>query len=84
MDQYCKKSRNQRQPRSNLCTIIFFLLLLGRIHGSRTSSNTMNTKTEHYYYRGHFTDFLPRHLHIPASGPSRRHNGIGLQAWRSP
>ncbi|CAN0877496.1 hypothetical protein LINGRAHAP2_LOCUS11918 [Linum grandiflorum] len=71
--------------------IIIFMLLLGRSNSSRPSSETTTvfkvkpTSEDYYYYRGHFTDFLPRHLHlIPTSGPSRRHNDIGLQAWGPP
>ncbi|CAI0555004.1 unnamed protein product [Linum tenue] len=58
-----------------------FILLVGNSHGSRTNVFRVNPKTEG---GGHFTNFLPRHLPIPTSGPSRRHNDIGLQAWRSP
>ncbi|KAH1079918.1 hypothetical protein J1N35_019679 [Gossypium stocksii] len=35
-------------------------------------------------YKGHFLGFLPRRFPIPASGPSRKHNDLGLQSWRSP
>ncbi|CAN7047809.1 unnamed protein product [Brassica oleracea var. botrytis] len=34
--------------------------------------------------RDHFFGILPRHLPVPASGPSRKHNSIGLQALLSP
>ncbi|XVE83311.1 hypothetical protein DITRI_Ditri16bG0078700 [Diplodiscus trichospermus] len=51
-------------------------------HGSRaTSVFRIKPKSQ---YTGHFMGFLPRHLPIPASGPSRKHNDLGLQSWRSP
>ncbi|CAI0428354.1 unnamed protein product [Linum tenue] len=61
--------------------LLIFILLVGSSHGSRTNVFRVKPSTEP---RGHFTNFLPRHLPIPTSGPSRRHNDIGLQAWRSP
>ncbi|CAN0865392.1 Protein IDA-LIKE 4 [Linum grandiflorum] len=72
-----------------LFLVIFFLtLLVGGSHGSRPISNTnvfrVKPKEDEGGRRGHFSNFLPRHLPIPTSGPSRRHNEIGLQTWSSP
>uniref|UniRef100_A0A7N0V0U2 Uncharacterized protein n=1 Tax=Kalanchoe fedtschenkoi TaxID=63787 RepID=A0A7N0V0U2_KALFE len=32
---------------------------------------------------GHFMGFLPRGIPISASAPSRKHNDLGLQSWKS-
>ncbi|KAG5245018.1 IDA2 protein [Salix suchowensis] len=61
---------------------LFFVFFFGYSHGSR-STNVLNFKTK-TQEEGHFLNFLPRHLPIPTSGPSRRHNDIGLQSSRSP
>ncbi|KAG7034431.1 Protein IDA-LIKE 2, partial [Cucurbita argyrosperma subsp. argyrosperma] len=42
----------------------------------------LKPKKPHSY--GHFFGFLPRRIPIPASGPSRKHNDIGLRSWRAP
>lgn len=74
-----------------LCTrplvrfIWLFLLLVfivGNCHGSRVT-NVFKFKPKSQY-SGHFLGFLPRRIPIPASGPSRKHNDIGLKSWRSP
>ncbi|KAJ4838239.1 hypothetical protein Tsubulata_011306 [Turnera subulata] len=65
-----------------LCLFLMIILLVGQCHGSR-ATNVVNFKPKPQL-RGHFLNFLPRHLPIPASGPSRKHNEIGLQGWKSP
>ncbi|KAB2085539.1 hypothetical protein ERO13_A05G386200v2 [Gossypium hirsutum] len=53
--------------------------------GSRTTPTTNVFKTKpKSQYTGHFVGFLPRHFPIPGSGPSRKHNDLGLQSWKSP
>ncbi|KAJ4715264.1 Protein IDA-LIKE 2 like [Melia azedarach] len=61
----------------------FIFLFSHHTHGSRTS-NVFTFKPNSHQSRGHFLGFLPRHFPIPSSGPSRKHNDIGLQNWRSP
>ncbi|KAJ0242104.1 Protein IDA-LIKE 2 [Hirschfeldia incana] len=63
------------------------LLLLGFCNGARTSKNVFNAK-QHKKDNDvvasssrQFLGFLPRHFPVPASGPSRKHNDIGLLSW---
>ncbi|CAN1199294.1 Protein IDA-LIKE 4 [Linum perenne] len=85
-----KTHLQNHQPTSHFCMkmvflIMVLLLLVRGSHGGRTSTNGFRVRDEGGRGgRGHFSNFLPRHLPIPTSGPSRRHNEIGLQAWRSP
>ncbi|OAY33130.1 hypothetical protein MANES_13G071600v8 [Manihot esculenta] len=74
-----------RRPSLILLLWIFFLFIffIGYCHASR-AANVFDPKAKSQQLKGHFLNFLPRHLPIPSSGPSRRHNGIGLQSWRSP
>ncbi|XP_021899937.1 protein IDA-LIKE 2 [Carica papaya] len=65
-----------------LFILLIFIFLLGHCHGSRTL-NTSVFKVKPAHNTGHFLGFLPRHFPIPTSGPSRKHNDIGLQSWRS-
>ncbi|XVF61875.1 hypothetical protein PTKIN_Ptkin08bG0169400 [Pterospermum kingtungense] len=67
-----------------LWLFLFFSFIVSHSHGSRTSTNVFKIKPKSHQYTGHFMGFLPRHLPIPASGPSRKHNDLGLQSWRSP
>ncbi|KAG2716336.1 hypothetical protein I3843_03G123400 [Carya illinoinensis] len=60
---------------------LLIILILGHCHGSRTTNVFKKPKSQH---SGHFLGFLPRRIPIPASGPSRKHNDIGLQSWGSP
>ncbi|XVF58728.1 hypothetical protein PTKIN_Ptkin07bG0090200 [Pterospermum kingtungense] len=65
-----------------LWLFLIFTFLVYHCHCSRTTNVfKINPKSQ---YTGHFLGFLPRHLPIPASGPSRKHNNLGLQNWRSP
>ncbi|KAL5752078.1 hypothetical protein ACOSQ2_022585 [Xanthoceras sorbifolium] len=61
---------------------LFIFIVSQYCHGSRTT-NVFKLKPNSQY-TGHFLGFLPRHFPIPASGPSRKHNDIGLKSWRSP
>ncbi|GKV35453.1 hypothetical protein SLEP1_g43716 [Rubroshorea leprosula] len=74
----------RRQVIILLLWLFFFLTFIGGhfCHGSRTK-NVFKIKPNSQY-TGHFLGFLPRHFPIPASGPSRKHNDLGLQSWRSP
>lgn len=76
--------------------LTFVLLLLGQhCQGSRPHAAARNVfkirprPPEGNGDIGHFLGFLPRGFPIPASGPSRKHNAIGLQSlqaspWISP
>ncbi|KAK7353622.1 hypothetical protein VNO80_19073 [Phaseolus coccineus] len=65
-----------------LLLLILFLCTLGHCHGSRaTSVFKFKPKSQQ---RGHFLGFLPKRMPIPYSSPSKKHNDIGLQSWRSP
>ncbi|KAG2316859.1 hypothetical protein Bca4012_067762 [Brassica carinata] len=64
---------------------LFVLLLLGLCNGARTSKNNVFNSKSHKEVNGvvasssqQFLGFLPRHFPVPASGPSRKHNDIGL------
>ncbi|XWS29400.1 hypothetical protein CRYUN_Cryun24cG0026400 [Craigia yunnanensis] len=65
-----------------LWLFLMFTFIVCHCHGSR-STNVFKIKPKSQY-TGHFLGFLPRHFPIPASGPSRKHNNLGLQSWRSP
>lgn len=75
-----------------------FLLLLVRLllliilstsvdecQGSRINRQVfkLNPNTN-YSGSDHFLWFKPRRIPIPVSGPSRKHNDIGLQSWNAP
>ncbi|OWM91427.1 hypothetical protein CDL15_Pgr017345 [Punica granatum] len=75
-----------------LLLLHLLLLLLGHpCEGSRPSpaaKNVFEIRPRHHGGHssniGHFYGFLPRGIPIPASGPSRKHNAIGLQSLASP
>ncbi|KAI4374204.1 hypothetical protein MLD38_012221 [Melastoma candidum] len=66
--------------------IINIFFLVGHCEGSsRSMTATTTTKTNRFKPRqpeeiGHFLGYLPRGIPIPYSGPSRKHNDIGLQS----
>ncbi|KAK9950033.1 hypothetical protein M0R45_005539 [Rubus argutus] len=75
--------------------LAFIFILVNSSHCSRLSTqkkqqqeqqelDVFKLKPKNHKYSGHFLGFLPRRIPIPASGPSRKHNDIGLKAWRSP
>lgn len=72
----------RRKLKSLLLSLILFLCIFGHCHGSRTT-NVFKVKPK-YENKGHFFGYLPRRIPIPFSSPSRKHNDIGLQSWRSP
>ncbi|KAF8091226.1 hypothetical protein N665_0451s0039 [Sinapis alba] len=80
-------SRNRRSRIHFLsyAKTIFIFLLLGLCNGARTSKNNVFNSKPHKEVHGfvssssqQFLGFLPRHFPVPASGPSRKHNDIGL------
>ncbi|KAG7535470.1 hypothetical protein ISN45_Aa08g029050 [Arabidopsis thaliana x Arabidopsis arenosa] len=68
-------------------TILLLLLILGLCNGARTNTNVFNSKPHKKHNDAvsssskQFLGFLPRHFPVPASGPSRKHNDIGLLSW---
>ncbi|ESQ40915.1 hypothetical protein EUTSA_v10015116mg [Eutrema salsugineum] len=85
-------SRNSRsQLTKTILILILFLVLLSCCNGARTT-NVFNTGSPpkqndvaHHHHRQvqdhksvQFLGFLPRQFPVPASGPSRKHNDIGL------
>lgn len=72
-----------RRPLVRLIWLFLLLVfIVGSCHGSRVT-NVFKFKPKSQY-SGHFLGFLPRRIPIPASGPSRKHNDIGLKSYRSP
>lgn len=71
--------------RKQLILLHWFLLMLIVCHGSRIKHDITTFKPRSDPQNsGHFLGFLPR-MPIPFSGPSRKHNDIGLKSWgRSP
>ncbi|KAB2008661.1 hypothetical protein ERO13_D10G105766v2 [Gossypium hirsutum] len=65
-----------------LWLFLILTFLVHYCHGSRTTKVFRFHPKSHY--TGQFLGFLPRHFPIPASVPSRKHNDLGLQTWRSP
>ncbi|CDP04758.1 unnamed protein product [Coffea canephora] len=62
--------------------VLIFFSIIGHSQGSRsTNAFKLNPKSQN---SGHFFNSLPKRFPIPASGPSRKHNEIGLQSWRYP
>ncbi|CAH8355558.1 unnamed protein product [Eruca vesicaria subsp. sativa] len=67
---------------------LLLIILLGFCNGARTSKNVFNSKPHKKDNNNvvassskQFLGFLPRHFPVPASGPSRKHNDIGLLTW---
>ncbi|KAK9012709.1 hypothetical protein V6N11_040747 [Hibiscus sabdariffa] len=77
--------RRQLVPLLLLWLLLTLTFNVSHCHGSRaTATNNVFKIEPKSPYVGHFVGFLPRHLPIPSSGPSRKHNDIGLQSRRSP
>ncbi|EOA14286.1 hypothetical protein CARUB_v10027449mg [Capsella rubella] len=85
-------SRNRTRSRINFfftrtVLLLLLLLLLGFCNGARTNTNVFNSKPRKEHKDAvpssskQFLGFLPRHFPVPASGPSRKHNDIGLLSW---
>ncbi|CAA7034791.1 unnamed protein product [Microthlaspi erraticum] len=81
---------SSRNLRSRIRSILLLLLLLiGFCDGARTSTNVFSSKPHKEENdvgvvsssSRQFLGFLPRHFPVPASGPSRKHNDIGLLSW---
>nr|GLL19632.1 hypothetical protein CICLE_v10026873mg [Ipomoea trifida]GMC62959.1 protein IDA-LIKE 2 [Ipomoea batatas] len=65
-----------------LCLALIFSFSLSSCVGSRSGVNVFKIGPgTHRSSTGHFLNFLPKRFPIPASGPSRKHNEIGLQTF---
>ncbi|KAJ0249148.1 Protein IDA-LIKE 4 [Hirschfeldia incana] len=85
------RKRSSVNPQALLPLMILWFFFILHCDASRASSpssvfyrNPNNDHSKSTMRRGHFLGFLPRHFPVPASGPSRKHNDIGLQAFLSP
>ncbi|MBA0628384.1 hypothetical protein Godav_023123 [Gossypium davidsonii] len=78
----CMMVQCRRQVVLLLWLFLILTFLVHYCHGSRTTKVFRFHQKSHY--TGQFLGFLPRHFPIPASVPSRKHNDLGLQTWRSP
>ncbi|EOY16668.1 Inflorescence deficient in abscission-like 2, putative [Theobroma cacao] len=63
--------------------ILVFIFLFGQAHGSSRNSHMfkVNPKSHRNSPRSFF-GALPKAMPIPPSGPSKKHNDIGLQSSR--
>ncbi|CAN8258857.1 unnamed protein product [Cochlearia groenlandica] len=94
--QYWSKQLSRNPQAFHVILLLFcFILCTPKYEASRASSPSSvfytNPSYDHYNNnntilkrRDHFLGFFPRHLPIPVSGPSRKHNDIGIQAFLSP
>ncbi|KAL1569431.1 inflorescence deficient in abscission 2 [Salvia divinorum] len=69
-----------RWKRLLVLSAVVFILAVGHCKASSRSVNAFKAKPNS---SGHFFNFMPKRW-IPASAPSRKHNDLGLQSWRSP
>ncbi|KAK8631813.1 hypothetical protein V6N13_028591 [Hibiscus sabdariffa] len=75
-----------------VCQLLTLHLIVSGGHASTLTTATatvFKVKPKSVYTAtGHFLGFLPRVRHrnftVPASSPSRKHNGLGLQSWTTP
>ncbi|KAI4294767.1 hypothetical protein MLD38_040904 [Melastoma candidum] len=71
---------------STLMTVAFFFFFFFFVrHCDGSTSSTTNVlwppqPDDNPQGIGHFLEYLPRGIPIPYSGPSRKHNDIGLQS----
>lgn len=86
---YWRRRLSINRPQAFLL-LILCLFFIHHCDASRFSSSSVFYRNPNYDHsnntvrRGHFLGFLPRHLPVPASAPSRKHNDIGIQALLSP
>ncbi|XP_018490438.1 protein IDA-LIKE 4-like [Raphanus sativus] len=89
--QYYWMKRLSINPQALLLLLFFCFFFIHHCDASRALSpssvfyiNPNNDHKKKTMRRDHFLGFFPRHFPVPASGPSRKHNDIGLQALLSP
>lgn len=83
---FCRRHRGLQ-----LLGFALVVLVLGQGHGSSATRNSNVFKVKRQPISSnnninpqnpnHFLNFLPKGLPFPYSGPSRKHNGIGLESW---
>ncbi|EXB41006.1 hypothetical protein L484_020741 [Morus notabilis] len=82
-------SYSRRRRRSSLLVWLQFVVMICIIFGqlscdaARINDQVFKVEPKPAGLSGHFLDYLPKRIPIPYSGPSRKHNDIGLQSWRS-
>ncbi|KAJ8470365.1 hypothetical protein OPV22_024708 [Ensete ventricosum] len=69
--------------KGSISLVILILLLVSCCDGSRTMHAWYQTPAGKKKSGGFF-EFLPRAMPIPPSGPSKRHNSIGLHGQTTP
>ncbi|BFG40707.1 hypothetical protein Pyn_20184 [Prunus yedoensis var. nudiflora] len=64
--------------------LLLLIFLVGHTQSSRTLQSqvfkVMKPNSDHNPHEGSFFAFLPKASPIPPSGPSKEHNGVGLQS----
>ncbi|OAY23580.1 hypothetical protein MANES_18G089800v8 [Manihot esculenta] len=63
--------------------LLWLLLLVSHSHGSRQSAQIFKMKPMFQNSPRTFFGFFPKAMPIPPSGPSRKHNDIGLQSTKA-
>ena len=83
-----RRRSNKSKFRAHLITFMFFILnismLLGKCEGIRSTNEFIFNSRPRYSNSGQFLGFFPKRFPVHSSGPSRKHNDLGLQNWRSP
>ncbi|KAK4781012.1 hypothetical protein SAY87_017118 [Trapa incisa] len=77
-------TRHQQEARRLLGLVIGLILILGQCNESRATRNgdTLFLKVKKPPSNSNnFLDLLPKGQPFSYSGPSRKHNGIGLESW---
>ncbi|KAG5246034.1 Protein IDA [Salix suchowensis] len=73
--------------RSHLALVLWLLLItssVGHIYGARQSQIFKMIKpSSQNSSPSTFMGFLPKGMPVPPSGPSKRHNGIGIKSSNS-
>ncbi|KDP43021.1 hypothetical protein JCGZ_25207 [Jatropha curcas] len=73
--------------KSHLALVLWLLLLISFVADSHCSRQTASTQIFKFKAKNHnsprtFFGFLPKAMPIPPSGPSKKHNDIGLQSTK--
>lgn len=63
-----------------LVLILWLIYFVGHSYGARHSHQVFKVQPKGEAFPPSFFGFLPKAMPIPPSGPSRKHNGIGLQS----
>ncbi|QCE08119.1 hypothetical protein DEO72_LG9g3144 [Vigna unguiculata] len=63
-----------------LTLMLFVIYFVGHSYGSRHTYQVFKVQPKAQTLPPNFFGFLPKAMPIPPSGPSRKHNDIGLQS----